>query len=1043
VSSLNENLRGRDYWRSLEQLAAGPEYEAKFAQEFHGYEPDQFTGSDVSVSRRSFMKIMGAAMGLAGLTLTGCRRWPEQQITPHAHQPEGFNPGVPVHYATMLELSGVATGLLVKSYDGRPIKIEGNALHPFSLGATDPFAQASVLDIYDPERLRTLVEQSSGSKNQRSWDDFTTFVKTHFGTLKLAGGKGLAVVSEPTSSPTTLRMRALFQEAFPQASWHVWEPLNRDNEVAGSVLATGKALRTHLALDKAAIIVSFDADLLGSHPARLKLARDWAKGRLSADEGKMNRLYVVESNLSITGSASDHRLPVKPSAVRSYLYQLAAALGLSVPTAGEVTGSSKASERDKKTFAALIADLKANPGASVVAVGPSQPADLHALGHAINQALGNLGKTITFTAEPDAALQSQSIKALADAVKAGQVQTLLVLGGNPLFDAPADLGLVQGLKSVKQIITLSHEINETCAASTWSLPRAHYLECWGDGRAWDGTLSVQQPLILPLFEGKSPAELLALVLDLPVTTGMELVRQTWAAALPVMGQEAAWRTVLHDGVLKETAWPAVSATEVKLPALAEASKGSELEARFVSDLSMYDGRFANNGWLQEMPDPMTKLTWDNAALVSKADADRLSLKNGDMVKVDVAGAGSIEIVALIQPGVAQGTVVLQLGYGRAVTGQVGASIGVNVYPVRSAANLWIAPATVTKTGKTYVLAATQEHHLIDAVGVYGREKRTGKEKESGYLIREATLDEYLADRKSAHRSAHAIIPLQLYEAPHAFKDPHAWGMTIDMNSCIGCNACVIACQSENNIPIVGKESITKHREMHWLRIDRYYKGDVENPDTVYAPTACVHCENAPCEQVCPVAATVHDTEGLNTMVYNRCIGTRYCSNNCPYKVRRFNYFDYHAKGPHGLPLPWLNIPDQQQVQSIDPVKQMVFNPEVTVRMRGVMEKCTYCTQRIQAAKISAKLAHTAGERDSELVKDGEIVTACQSSCPTQAITFGNLNDEQSKVSKLQRNNRAYEMLEELNIKPRTHYLAKVRNPNATTLDERSHDKNHG
>ncbi|MCC7407045.1 MAG: TAT-variant-translocated molybdopterin oxidoreductase, partial [Phycisphaeraceae bacterium] len=821
--SLTEHLRGRTYWRSLEQLADSPELAAGIEREFPGYEP----GDLLSMSRRGFMKIMAASMALAGLTLSGCRRWPQSQVHPFAYRPEGTLPGVPNYYATMLELGGVATGLLAKSYDGRPIKIEGNTLHPYSLGAADAYAQASVLSLYDPDRSRTPLEKQQGKNLQRDWDTFLRYVQDHFGALKASGGRGVAVLTRAASGPTFARLREAFLKTFPAATWHVWEPINLDNTIAGANLAFGQPLRTHYDLTKAQVIACFDADPLGTHPAHQRYARDWATLRRSADQGTMSRLYAAESNLSITGGVADHRLAVRPSRVTALLAAVAAEVGLAdIPV--------ELSPQEKAFVASLANDLKSHPGASAVIVGPAQPPELHALAHALNQKLGNNTKTIHYTPEP-LALDggcAGSIKALADAIAsgAGGVSTLVILGGNPAYDAPADLAFPDLLAKVEHTIHLSEYYNETSLLCRWHLPEAHYLEAWGDGRAWDGTVSTQQPLILPLFGGKSALELLAILAGNPTAAGYDLVRETLTAN--AQGDfESAWRQLLEMGVLPTSTLPAVEVGRTRPTPLPAAIKTTpdQLEAVFTADASMYDGRFANNGWLQEMPDPMSKLTWDNAALIAKADADRLGLPtSGGMVRIEIAGR-SLEMATFILPGVAPGTVVLPLGYGRTAAGNVGDNVGFNTYALRTLAALDFAPAKLTKIDGSYLLAATQEHHLIDEVGAWGRDERIGQPNKSGSIIHEATLAEYQADKHLFHRDGHGNIKLQLWEPPSSFNDPHAWGMAVDMTACIGCNACAVACQAENNVPVVGKEQVSKNREMHWLRVDRYFKGAPDDP----------------------------------------------------------------------------------------------------------------------------------------------------------------------------------------------------------------------
>jgi molybdopterin-containing oxidoreductase family iron-sulfur binding subunit len=613
-------------------------------------------------------------------------------------------------------------------------------------------------------------------------------------------------------------------------------------------------------------------------------------------------------------------------------------------------------------------------------------------------------------------------------MNAKKVGTLLILGGNPIYDAPADVNFDVGLAHVAVTIRLGLYEDETSKHCTWHLPRAHYLEAWGDARAWDGTAGIIQPLILPLYEGKSIIELLAIISGDKVLEGHEIVRRTWSQFAPTTKSDHELRKVIEAGFLANTAFKPLTAKakSVDFPATEAPAEGTYL--RFVQDSKLYDGRFANNGWLQETPDTMTKLVWDNAALISKRDADKIEATSGSMIQIDlVGGKGSLQIAAYVMPGQPDGVITLPLGYGRnEFAGHIGHDVGFNTYAIRSSYDLATAVgAKVSLTGGSYNLVTTQDQHIIDSIGVEGRNKRIGAKDEGGIIIHEATLAEYTKDPRSVHGSTKRRVGLQLFEEPAVLTDTHAWGMSIDMNACIGCNACAVACQAENNIPIVGKKQADMHRTMNWIRVDRYFKGDSEDPniEVVYQPMMCQQCENAPCEQVCPVGATVHDSEGLNTMVYNRCIGTRYCSNNCPYKVRRFNYFDYHSEDPRqtwGKPYP--NIPDQQQLEQVNKIKSMVFNPEVTVRMRGVMEKCTYCVQRIHKATISKRA-------EGSDVKDGDIITACQQACPTQAIVFGNLNDKESKVSQLHRNNRAYGVLhEELDTRPRTQYLAKIRNP---------------
>ncbi len=1040
-------VSGQAYWRSLEEYAGSEELQRWLADEFGGYDPDGV----MSMSRRRFMKLCGASMALAGLTATGCRRWPEEKLVPYAHRPDGHVPGEQRHFATMTRRGGAAVGLLVTSYDGRPIKVEGNPSHPISRGATDAFAQASVLELYDPDRSRGVL-YGKAEKQRSSWDAFDQQIAERLENEHGDGGSTLAVLAPPDDGPSRAAMRAAFAERFPRASWYEWDPINRDRERTGTERAFGRALRPHYHLDRAQVIACFDADLLWEHPAALKHARDWAAGRRSADKGRMNRLYMAESAFSITGSVADHRLPTTGAALADVLRAVAVRLGVSgVTPPGSLNGASAFVE-------ALAHDLSQHAGEALVAVGPRQPAEVHALAWAINDAIGAIGRTVTFTEEPadDRPTNLEDIRNLADRISGNGVKTLVILGGNPVYDAPADLEFAERLGRVECAIHLGLYVNETAMRCLWHLPEAHELESWSDGRAWDGTVSVQQPLIYPLFNGRSSIELLARLADHSTTEGSEIVRQTAGEYLGADASRTAWQEALREGVVAGSAYETVrptlrSAAASALGGAAERSTEAGFELEFRPDHSVFDGRLANSGWMQETPDPLTKLTWDNAALINIEDARELNLSNGDLVRITV-GDRELVIAAYLMPGQAKRTVSLPLGYGREGAGHVGRRVGFNTYTLRTTDHLDRASgATLSRAGGRYRLAMTQNHHLIDHVGRLATENRVGEHGESGTIVHEASLQDYERSGAKAFPGPHGDVHLQLYNAPlvgepkrpggpQLFNEPHAWGMTIDMNACIGCNACVVACQAENNIAVVGKDQVLMSREMQWLRIDRYFKGDpAESPDVVHMPMMCQHCENAPCEQVCPVAATVHDSEGLNTMVYNRCIGTRYCSNNCPYKVRRFNYFDFHAKDTRGMAKPWLNMPDNQQwdADAYDPIKRMVFNPDVTVRMRGVMEKCTYCTQRIARAKIAAKnaynrtltgVARADERRESPLVEDGDVVTACQQACPTQAIVFGDLNDADSHVTRLQQNKRAYSVLDDLNTRPRSKYLAKIRNP---------------
>ncbi|MBI1367886.1 MAG: 4Fe-4S dicluster domain-containing protein [Planctomycetes bacterium] len=1021
MPSVNPNKTGRAYWRSLDDLQDTPQFRELLSKEFADYTPEQILESP---SRRSFMKIMGASMALAGAgSMSGCRRWPEQKVAPYNMRPEGRIPGIPVHYATAMELGGVAQPLLVTSFDGRPTKIEGNPSHPQSNGAAGVYAQASVLEMYDPERSRRVLNAGKDS----TYDAFFKAVG------KFADGEGLSVLCEATSSPSIAALRA----KMPKVQWYEYEALTRDNEREGAKLAFGQAVRAQLHLDKAKVIACFDADILGEHPASLAHARAWAAGRKGLD-ATMSRMYAVENTFTITGTCADERLAVASGRVLDVLKAVASELGIQVSSATPLDGDAAAFVKR------LAAELKANEGKGLVAAGPTQPAATHALAALVNEKLGNLGSTVSYLAEPDETRPShvEALSTLTKLMNDGSVPTLLIIGGNPVYDAPVDLNFAAALAKVKTSIHLSTYVNETSKGCAWHLPRSHYLEAWGDTRAWDGTISVVQPLILPLYGTLSAIELLAKLSGEEITDGLAIVRRTFSQWIGSDVFERQWRKTLSDGLLANSAAETVkvSVSDKALAIVSATVADTGLELTFRQDYAVYDGRFANNGWLQELPDPMTKVVWDNVAIVGWKTAESLGLAQGDLVELKV-GDRTMNAPVFIVPGQADESITMSLGYGRTAAGYVGNEVGFDVYQARTASRMYAMRVDLKKLGRKYQIATTQDYYAIDPTARREREHRV-----SGELYREASVEEYENYKHNMHSGKHHVIEFRIDEAPHVpsqeergrtmplqiidepvdyYEGQPRWAMSIDLSSCIGCNACVMACQSENNIAVVGKQEAARGRAMHWIRVDRYFKGDPDNANKMHAvhqPVTCHQCENAPCEQVCPVAATTHDSEGLNVMIYNRCIGTRYCSNNCPYKVRRFNWFDWHAKPVHSNITggTWLGIPDQQQL-SIDKVRQMQFNPEVTVRMRGVMEKCTFCVQRIKAVTIPAK-------NEGRNVEDGQIVTACQQTCPTQAITFGDLSDPNSKVSQQFKNDRAYEMLRDLNVRARTRYLARINNP---------------
>jgi Fe-S-cluster-containing dehydrogenase component len=992
---------------------------------------------------------MGASLALAE---AGACRWEKAEILPFAHRPPERTPGKPQRFATAMDLAGSAIGLLVTCIDGRPIKIEGNPKHPASLGATDALAQAAILELYDPDRSKDIVEQAGVEEIVRTWEEFTEFARSHFGRLRKAGSAGFRVLAEASSSPTLAALRRRLLQEFPQAGWHEYEPVS----------GAAGPYRPQLALDRAEVIVALDADLFGSHPMAVRYARDFA-GRRDAAAAEMSRLYAVESRYSITGAAADHRLPV-PSAkigplvtlleqeiaallenpnesaatkatrrgpivvdavaediASIYLDQLALALQRELREGKVEPREARAAQlRGLRLLFAMAEDLVAHRGRSVVAAGPSHPAGVQAAVRRINSALANVGETVTYTAAPE---RPEGIETLAAEMTGGKVGTLLILGGNPAYNAPVDLRFADALNGVATSIHLSLYRDETSRACTWHVPRAHFLESWGDARAYDGTYSVAQPMIAPLCGGRSALELLAVILDDQPEKPEAAIRRTHDTIAGRQNHEQdlaqRWRQTVHDGLLPGSQWKPVAVSEPGQRKPAPDAAGDtggegELEIVFCRDAKVYDGRFANNGWLQEWPDPITRLTWGNAALMSPYTAKSLAavwgrpVEDGTLVKLKYKGR-ELEIPACVMPGQADGSVAVSLGYGRTAAGHVGGlvedgvePVGANAYKLRTSDAMGFGPGlTVEPTGTRYPLASVQDHFAIDAVGKQARGQRIGK------LVREATLAQY---RKHPDFAQHAVQhpPLKSLWQEHRYEG-HQWGMAIDLSKCTGCGACVLACQAENNIPIVGRQRVLQGREMHWMRVDRYFRGDTEDAEDVaivVQPVACQHCEMAPCEQVCPVGATAHDKQGLNVMVYNRCLGTRYCSNNCPYKVRRFNFFNYH----------------KDLADPANEVVKMVYNPEVTVRSRGVMEKCTYCVQRIRAVTIEAK-------NSRRRVTDGEIKTACQQVCPTRAIVFGNLADEQSEIARLAARDRSYAILAELNVKPRTRYLARIRNPN--------------
>jgi MoCo/4Fe-4S cofactor protein with predicted Tat translocation signal len=965
---------GKEYWRSLNELTDSDEFEELVKQEF----PRQAALLN-SLNRRDFLKVMGASLALAGLA--ACVPQGNDKIIPYVNPPEQLIPAKPIYYASAMVQDGYARGVLITTTFGRPIKVEGNPNHPDSLGATDVFTQASILDLYDPDRVKQVTNQGAA----KTWQDFTDALGTITGGL--GQGAGLRILTGPVTSPLFNDQLKALTTKYPEAKWVQFSATGTGNAQAGANQAFGQAYDAVYNFSNADVILSLDCDFLSNQPGSVRYGHDFAaRHQPVSASGTMSRLYVVESSATLTGANADHRLGIKPSQVEAFARAIAGKLGVngSAPI-GQVPGQS--------WLDPLAADLKKAGKAALVVAGERQPAVVHALAHAMNQALGSIGNTVNLvgpvafnTGDPNAAL-----KALIQDLNAGTVDTLVILEDNPVYKAPADLDFAGAIKKARQSIYLAYHPDETAALATWVIPATHYMEMWGDAMAYDGTPSLIQPVIEPLYGGKSPHELVAALMGQANAKGYDLVRGFWQAQLKSTNFDADWRTLLSKGVSTNTIQPAANLPSVAAAAFSGAPSGggaaaNALEIVFEPDPTIWDGRYANNAWLQELMKPLSKLTWDNAAYLSPATAARLSVKDDDVVDIKLRGR-SVQAPVLVLPGQPDDVVTVTLGYGRKAGGNVLTNTGYNAYAIRDSQAPWFdSGVEVAKTGKTYSLVTTRDHFSM----------------ENRNLIRTATLDEYQAHPNFAQEEEQ--IPPSLYGDGDNYVSPdYAWGMSINLNTCIGCNACVVACQAENNIPTVGKDQVARGREMHWLRIDRYYQGNANNAKVIaFQPVPCMHCEKAPCEPVCPVEATSHSAEGINEMTYNRCVGTRYCSNNCPYKVRRFNFYKYN----------------DFETESLKPLR----NPNVTVRARGVMEKCTYCVQRVNEVRIQAEV-------EGRKIQDGEVKTACQQACPTNAIVFGNIKDTNSAVRKLKDSPLDYGLLADLGTRPRTTYLGKVKNPN--------------
>ncbi|MEL1227593.1 MAG: Fe-S-cluster-containing hydrogenase [Candidatus Neomarinimicrobiota bacterium] len=983
------------YWKSLKDISSEDDYNRFLKQSEHNV--------DNGLSRRNFLSLIAASVALAGLE--GCKK-PVQKIIPYVEAEIGTIPGIPKYYASTLPFKNNALGVVIENHDERPVKVEGNEKHPTSLGKSNSFAQASTLEMYDPDRARGV--KFKGKKVD--WNEYLNFAKS----INDGNGKGLAVLMQESSSPTIKSIQEDFKKNLPNADWVVYESVNNENLYDGIELAFSKRLQPLYRLEKAQIIVSLGSDFLGVDDNNIYHTRKFAQNRNIVDENStMNRLYVAESSISSTGSSADHRLNVPQHEMENLLAELAyelKQLGLRIE-------AKKVKSSNNLWVKAAAKDLFDGRGESIIIGGSSLSKEFHQLIALINY---NLKAPIDYY--PLNMSQVSSVKnfeSLCKDMKDGKINNLIILGANPVYDSPVDFDFAESLKKVKNSVHLTNIIDETSKLCSWNIAMNHYFECWGDAMTYDGHVSIVQPQIMPLFDSKSIIQVLSPIVHSKEQSAYDTVKNVWKSKIVKSGNfEREWDKVLHDGLYKKPIFKKVNvkpASKISTAVLNNYSLDNDkFEIVFCPSSSVYDGRYANNGWLQEIPKPITSLTWDNAALISIKVAKKLNIKNGQMLEISV-GDNSINIPAFITPGQNQKSITLELGYGRKFNGRIGNEVGFNVYPLRSSDSpSFILNGSIKVLNETYPLASTQDHHGLedDKYAAPGFDDLANKETQSRIpeLVKQSTLDYYKDNPDWVQKKVEQHKPDKKRSwADHSMYNPDwdyskgpQWGMSIDLTSCTSCNACSIACQSENNIPVVGKQQVMNGREMHWIRIDNYFAGDPDNPEVSTQSVACVHCELAPCESVCPVAATTHSSDGVNQMTYNRCLGTRYCANNCPYKVRKFNFYNYTRDLPE--------------------VVQMAMNPDVSIRFRGVMEKCTYCYQRISSARITA-------ENEGREIKDGDFQVACQQSCPADAIKFGDINDPNSEVSKAKRRNRDYALLAHLGTAPRTTYLAKIRNQN--------------
>ena len=998
------------YWKSLKDISSEEDYNRFLKQSDHN--------EDNGLSRRNFLSLIAASVALAGLE--GCKK-PVQKIIPYVEAEIGTIPGIPKYYASTIPWKNNALGVVIENHDERPVKVEGNEKHPSTLGKSNAFSQASTIEMYDPDRARGV--KYNGKKVD--WSEYLKFAKN----INKGDGKGLAVLMQESSSPTIKSIQNDFETKFPSASWVSYESVNNENLFNGIEKAFSKKLQPIYRLENAQIIVSLGSDFLGVDDNNIYNTRKFAQNRDIVDENStMNRLYVAESSITSTGSSADHRLNIPQHEMESILAELSyelKKLGLSVD-------ANKVKSSNNLWIKAAAEDLMSNRGDSIILGGSQLSPKFHQLIALLNNQLNAPVDYYPLSLSQVSSLAD--FKSLCDDIKNNKIKNLIILGANPVYDSPADFNFGDLLKNVPNSVHLTNILDETSKLCSWNIAMTHYFECWGDAMSYDGFVSIVQPQIMPLFDSKSAIQVLTPLVYSKELSSYDTVKNVWKSDIVKSGNfEREWEKVLHDGLYKNTIIKKEQVRPSSKTSTTQLNNSIKLddnkfEIVFNASSSVYDGRFANNGWLQEIPKPVTSLTWDNAALISIKVAKKLNIKNGQMIEIKIDNK-SIKLPAWITPGQNQKSISLELGYGREFEGRLGNGVGFNVYPLRTSSNpSYSLNASISVLDETYPLASTQDHHGLeeDQYAAPGFDKLSNNEVQSRIpeLVKQSTLDYYkdnpdwvqkkVEEHKPDKKRSWADHSMYNPEPEYDYSKGPQWGMSIDLTSCTSCNACSIACQSENNIPVVGKQQVMNGREMHWIRIDNYFAGDPDNPEMSTQSVACVHCELAPCETVCPVAATTHSSDGVNQMTYNRCLGTRYCANNCPYKVRKFNFYNYTRDLPE--------------------VVQMAMNPDVSIRFRGVMEKCTYCYQRVSAARISA-------ENENREIQDGDFQVACQQSCPADAIKFGDINDPNSAVSKAKRRNRDYALLAHLGTAPRTTYLAKIRNQNPK-LSSNAHNGSH-